>query len=101
MSSSQRGHFNNLRQFVAFGFEIGNNKLNKQITSELEEGGIFSFDQNDKQKIDLLRLRGQGTTELKRINMIAYQIELTYDLAISRCDNVSENPGFKWCLSIW
>ena len=43
----------------------------------------------------------RATTVLNRINMISYQIELAYNLAISRCDNVSQNPSFKLCLDIW
>ena len=37
-------------------------------------------------------------THLRNANMIAYLIELAYDLAISPLDNISESPGFESCL---
>ena len=100
-SSTKKGYFDNLEQFVAIGFDVGNEKLNKWITNELDKGGIFSFNQNEKNKIDLLRINGRATAVLKKIDVISYQIELSYNLAISQCDNVSQNPGSESCIGIW
>ena len=71
------------------------------MTREMSENGIFSFDENEKKRIDALKLRGRNTTIQKRADVIAYLIELCYDIAISPADNVSQNPGFESCLGIW
>ena len=33
--------------------------------------------------------------------MIAYLIEIAYDISISPVHNVSDNPGFESCLNIY
>ena len=71
-----------------------------ELTSGLEYGGIFSFDENEKKKIDALRLRGRTTSALKREDMVACLVELAY-ICISPTNNVSQNPGFESCLGIW
>ena len=86
---------------MAFGFDIGSKELSRKLTNELDEGGIFIFNQNKKNEIDSLKMSGRATTVLKRIDVICYQIELAYNLGISHCDNVSQNPGFESCLGIW
>ena len=42
----------------------------------------------------------QITTILKWIDIVAYLIELAYDLAISPADNVSQDPGLELCIGI-
>ena len=58
----------------------------------------FMFNEFEMKKIDESKKAGRTTTTLKRIDMIAYLIELAYDLAISPLDNISESPGFESCL---
>ena len=45
-----------------------------------------------------MKMVGQNTTVLKRIDAIAYFIKPAYDLAISPLDNVPHNPGFETCI---
>ena len=99
-STSRKGYFDNLTQYVALGFAVGNEEVNKVISSDFEEGGIFIYD-NVNKRINATNKAGRNTTALKRIDVIAYLIELVYDLAISPVDNVSENPGFESCLNIY
>ena len=99
--SSRRGYFENLSQFVAIGFDVNNDEHGKIITGELENGGLFSYTNEEKRKIDSCNMRGRGTTMLKRIDIVAYLFELGYDLSISPADNVSHNPGFESVLGVW
>ena len=48
-----------------------------------------------------MKKRGANTWELKCIDMIAYLIQIVFDIAISPLDNVSENPGFESCHGMW
>ena len=101
-SSSRKGYFDNLTQYVALGFDIDlNNERGETLTIDMSENGIFSFDENKKKRIDVLKFRGRNTTTQKRVDVIAYLIELCYDIAISPANNVSQNPGFESCLGIW
>ena len=40
------------------------------------------------------------TDNVKFRHMLAYQVELGYDLALSPDDNVSSNPGFESVLGV-
>ena len=74
--------------------------MGKRVASEYDKGGIFSFTEHEKEIIDQSKKAGRNTTMLKRIDMIAYLIEIAYDLAISPLDNVSESPWFESCLCV-
>ena len=100
-SNSRKGFFDNLTQYVGLGFEIGNEDIDTKLSSGLEEGGIFIFNENEKTRMDASKKAGRNTTALKRIDVIAYLIEMAYDLAISPINNVSESPGFESCLNIY
>ena len=45
--------------------------------------------------------RGANTLEVKCIDMIAYLIEIVFDIAVSPLYNVSKNPGFESCHGMW
>ena len=97
-SSSRNGYFDNLCQYVALGFEVGNEEIGEKLAQEYDNGGIFMFNIFETKKIDESKKAGQSTATLKRIDMIASLIELAYDLEISPLHNISESPGFKSCL---
>ena len=46
-STSRKGYFDNLTQYVALGFAVGNEEVNKVISSDFEEGGIFIYNDNE------------------------------------------------------
>ena len=56
-SASRKGYFDNLRQYIALGFEINNDEQSKEVANPLEDGGIFSFAETEKKKINALNLR--------------------------------------------
>lgn len=94
-SLSRNGYFENLCQYVALGFKVGNKEVGRKLAQEYDNGGICVFNKFETKKIDELKKAGQTTTTRKSIDMIAYLIDLAYDLAISPLDNISESPGFK------
>ena len=100
-SASRKGFFDNLIQFVAIGFLVANDEIDRKVSLEYEQGGIFLFNENEKKRINASNKAGRNTTALKRIDMIAYLIEIAYDIAISPVHNVSDNPGFESCLNIY
>ena len=100
-NKSRRGYSENLRQFMAIGYDSKNEETMKTITTRYGEGGMFEFDDNEMKKIEKTNLKGKTTVNLKMIDMISYLPELAYDLSISRADNVSINPGFESILGVW
>ena len=94
-SSGKIGFLDNLCQYIALGFEVGNDYVGEKIAQVIDKGGIFLFSESEKKKIDDSKKAGRNTTMLKRIDMIAYLIELAYDLAISPIDNLLESQGFE------
>lgn len=100
-SSSCKGYFENLIQFVAIGFDVGIDQTNEMISNNFEDGGIFIYNENESKKINASNKAGRSTTALTRIDAIAYLIELAYDLSISSINNVSRNLGFESCLNIY
>ena len=71
------------------------------LTSDVNNCGIFAFTQKEKNRINNLNLRGRPNFKMKAVDMIAYLIELSYDLSISSVDNVSDNPGFESVIGVW
>ena len=50
-SSSHKGYFDNLSKFVAVGLEVRNDQMNEMISNGFEDGGIFVYNENEKNKI--------------------------------------------------
>ena len=99
--AGRKGYFENLSLYVALGFTIGDNPARERLTNNVEGESMFYFSEDEISKINQLNKRGQNTWEAKCEDMIAYLIELAFDLAISVLDNVSENPGFESCHGSW
>ena len=49
-SASRKGFFDNLIQFVAIGFLVANDEIDRKVSLEYEQGGIFLFNENEKQE---------------------------------------------------
>ena len=100
-SSSRKGFFENPQQYIALGFDAQKEYSVKTMTSDVSNGGIFSFEEIEIRKMSEINMRGRHTKEAKMIDMIAYLAELAYDLAICSVDNISSNPGFESILGVW
>ena len=46
----------------------------KRLTGEINKGGIFSYNENEKNRIDALKLRWRSSTTQKRVDIISYLI---------------------------
>ena len=100
-SSGRKGYFENLVQYAALGFEIGNQEVEKYLTNTKEGESMFLFSKEEIKNITKMKKRGANTWESKCIDMIAYPIELVFNIAISPLYNVSKNPGFGTCHGMW
>ena len=49
-SSTRNGYFDNLCQYVALGFEVGNDEVGGKLAQELDCGGLFLFNEFEKKK---------------------------------------------------
>ena len=78
---------------MAVGFSI-NEIIENKIAKTFEEGCILNFTNDEIEHI-------KRNQRCNIIDIIAYQIELAYDLAISSSDNVSKNPGFESFIGVW
>ena len=94
------GHFENLAQVVAAGFDSSSapamfmNKNHKQ-------GGLLIMNNDDLCQIDLV-LKPKQLSQLQKCQeFIAYLFEFGYDLAINPDMNVSHSPGFESFLCIY
>ena len=92
-STCRKGYFENLLQYVAVGFSV-NDVIEKEVAKTYDVGGIFDCTHEEDEYI-------KRNQRCNIIDMIAYQIELAYDLAISPSDNISNNPGFESFIGVW
>ena len=93
-SCSRKGAFEQLFPFIACGFNPSNKNI---LTKDVDEGGVLFLSKLDKEKIHNVNFRGR-TPDEKILDMIPYQFEIAYDLAIFPMDNVSESADFESCL---
>ena len=96
-SCSRKGVFEGLVPFIACGFNPSDKNI---LTKDVDEGGVLFLSKLDKEKIHNVNFRGR-TPDEKILDMIAYQFEIVYDLAICPMDNVSESAGFESCLGVF
>ena len=99
-SKAKKGVFNDLRQYVACGFDPERTAVLDTLTRDVSDGGIFLFDEADKENIKKVNFRGMNTFKEKGVEMISYLLELAYDIAIAPRDNISSSPGFEAVLGV-
>ena len=92
-----RGVFENLVQLVGSSFKpLSPDAMN--LNRDWKDGGLLIL--SDKEK-ECISESSAGKTQIQKFhNICAYQLELSYDLAISPLNNVSQNPGFESFLGI-
>lgn len=94
-SKAKKGIFEDLRQYVGCGFNPQDESILDTLTRDEGDGGVFLFDDTDKENINKVHFRGLNTFREKDVEMVAYLLELAYDLAIAPRDNISSSPGFE------
>ena len=97
----EKGYFENLSSFIALGFAIGDGVVTERSTKKIEGESVFYFSEEDMPRIDHLNKRGQNTWEEKCEDVIAYVIELVFELAVSVLDNVGDDQGIESCHGSW
>ena len=65
------------------------------MSNDFNNGGIFFFDSIDTSNIEKLRSSGGIDTIDKKVELVAYLVELAFDLMICPRDNISSSPGFE------
>ena len=89
------GVFESLQQLVAAGF-LPNDDTAALFERDYAEGGLFLY--TEVEKASVLRTNFSGKLgNRKYFDMVAYLMEIGYDLALDREHNVSESPGFEGC----
>ena len=91
--TSMRGNFENLQQYVGIAWNPQDQNAVNAIC-DATANGIFVW---PEEVLAYLRADkwNNMTMPQKQLNMVGYLLEIFYDLALSPCDNVSENPGFE------
>ena len=90
-----------MRLYIACGFNPENDNVIDILTKDESDGGVFLFNNADKENINKVNFRGLNTFKEKAIEMIAYLLELAFDISIAPRDNISSSPGFELPLGIF
>ena len=101
IGSSRMGYFDNLKIFFAIGFDFRDEIMNEQIINNIDNEGIFFFNEFENSKINSLNMRDRPTVVLKQIDLIVHLIELAYHISLSLLDNIPYDPGFKSGLGVF
>ena len=80
---------------IITGYNPNNDNATNILTADISDGGIFSFDNVDKENIGKVNFRGHDKLQSKMLEMVSYLVEVGYDIAISPRDNVSSSPKFE------
>ena len=94
------GHFENLAQVVAAGFDSSSAPA-MFMNKNHEQGGLLIMNTDDLRQIDSV-LKSKQLSQLQKCQeFTAYLFEFGYDLAINPDINVSRSPGFESFLCIY
>ena len=94
-SKAKKGVFEDLRQYIALGFDPSKDDIVQFLTNDMSSNGLLSFDKEDEKNISKVNFRNAHTMEQKKIEMVAYLIEIVYDISICPADNISVSPGYE------
>ena len=94
-SKAKRGIFETLQIYKGFGFDQSAGAVTTLLTTDISDGGIFTFSKEDKANIMSINFRGKENWSEKAVEMIAYLLELMLDISIAPKDNISSSPGFE------
>ena len=98
-NKKRKGHFESLHQFVAAGFDSKSEQIDA-LDKDYKNGGVFIISKEEVNMIKSSMKNLNYTNKVKFTHMLAYQMELGYDLALSPDDVVSSNPGFESVLGV-
>lgn len=90
--TARKGNFEDLRQVVAFGWRRDDTEAVESLVGRGEDD-IFLWPIETTNELEKSRM--SGSMYDKRLAMVAYLAELTYDLCIDPRENVSRSFGFE------
>jgi len=97
---NKKGYFEGLSLLIAAAFDhTSDNAMN--LEKDWNEGGLLILSEDDKRSIKESMNSSNLTPIQKFHDIVAYQVELGYDLAIEPSLNVSRSPGFESVLGIF
>ena len=99
-SKFRKGHFENLQQLVACGFNPSSPGIFDLLSTDVSAGGVMFFDEREQELVEKVNFKGRNSKE-KFGEMAAYHFELLFGLCLAPSKNVSQNPGFETCLGVW
>ena len=95
----KKGTLESLTQVIVAGFGQ-NREVASLLDRDVADGGLLLLTANEKKSVQT-SMKNLNCTEITKFHhILAYQIELGYDLAISPDNNVSMSPGFEAVLGI-
>jgi hypothetical protein len=101
-TTTRKGNFENLQQFVGIGFDRRSDDVVRYLTCCVNNSdGVFAFDDAAKENCAKVKFQGIDAVQHKQLHLVAYLCELGYDLALSPNHNVSRSPGFETPLGIF
>ena len=99
-TSKRKGHFESLLQVVAAGFDPKSEHVGN-LDRDHKNDSIFIFNEEEERLIKSSMNNLKCSAKAKFSHMLAYQMELGYDLALAPEDVVSANPGFESVLGVF
>ena len=93
------GYFEELSFVIAAAFDPNSDNA-KNLDKDWTEGGFLILSENEKRSIK--GSMGKDLTTIQKFHdIVSYQLEMGYGLAISPKLNVSRSPGFEAVLGIF
>jgi len=93
------GIFEHLTMLVGAGFNPKSDNA-KLVDKDWKEGGLLIMSNDDKKHIKKSMDKDLASIQ-KFQDIVAYQFEFGYDLALSPEMNVSQSPGFESVLGVF
>ena len=98
--SKRRDHFESLQEVIATGFDPNSTQVDS-LDRDYKKGGFFIISTEEDLQIKLSMKNLKCSTKVKFNHMLAYLMELGYNLSLAPGDVVSTNPGFESILSVF
>ena len=95
-----KGHFEQLIQLIAVGFDP-DSEQSQYLDKNWDEGGVLILTEQHKKLIRASMKNLNCPAKIKFHHMLAYQMELGYDLAVAPDWNASGNPGFESVIGVF
>ena len=93
-----RGHHEDLLFVIGAGFDPSS-EVAASLSKSWQDGGLLILNESEKEKIGSAMKKASEVQKFHHI--LAYTLELGYDLALAPGLNVSESPGFEAFLGIF